>query len=474
MRALFLSLLAVLPTFATKPNILLLCVDDLRPELKSLGAEHIHSPAMDSLVTSGRAFTNHYVQAPTCGASRYSLLTGRYASTPRQQSNDAFFCPEARKPGLPPSLPAHFRSNGYQTISIGKISHHPGGLGGENWNNPAQVEMPGAWDISLMPTEPWKTPKGGMHGYAGGVPRGPYRPAREHIDGNDFTYTDGWITREALQWMDDLAKADKPFLLAVGIMKPHLPFACPKSYLDLYQNAKLPAIPHPRKPEGLSTWHPSNEFFSYHHEVKKPRDNAAYADQMRLSYAACVSYADAQVAQILARLEKLELDTHTIVVLWGDHGYHLGEHAIWGKHALFEESLHAPLVIRKPGLPQPGARTQAVVESIDLYPTLCELAALPTPPGLSGQSLATHLADPSLTHGEAFAYAQGKYTIRTNQYRLIRHPRKNQPDDFELYDHHSTARETNNLAASLPDVVKSLNAVLEAKIQEAKARGNSP
>ena len=471
MRILLLSLFAALHAFAAKPNILLLCVDDLRPELKSLGAEHIHSPAIDSLVESGRAFTRHYVHAPTCGASRYSLLTGRYASTPRQQNNDAFFCLEARKLGLPPSLPAHFRGNGYQTVAIGKISHYPGGLGGENWNDPSQVEMPGAWDVNLMPTDPWKTPQGGMHGYAGGVPRGEYRPVREHNQGNDLTYTDGWITREALKRMDDLASAGKPFFLAVGIMKPHLPFACPKSYLDLYQNAKLPAIPHPQKPEGLSTWQPSNEFFGYHHEVKNPRDNAAYADQMRLSYAACVSYADAQVGRILSHLEKLKLDSNTIVVLWGDHGYHLGEHYVWGKHTLFEESLHAPLIIRKPGMPQPGARCQAVVESVDLYPTLCELAALPVPAGLPGESIVSHLADPSRTDGEAFGYWQGNHTIRTSQYRLIRHARKGQPNGFELYDHQSPAGETKNVADELPEIVKELDARLEAKIKGGIAGG---
>jgi iduronate 2-sulfatase len=468
MRSSFLALLLALPAFAEKPNILLICVDDLRPELKALGAEYIHSPAMDSLVKSGRAFTRHYVQAPTCGASRFSLLTGRYATTSKQQSNDAFFCPEARKPDLSPTFPAHFRNNGYQTIAIGKISHYPGGLGGENWNDPEKIEIPGAWDTNLMPTDPWKHPQGGMHGYAGGVPRGKYRPVREHNEGDDLTYTDGWINREALKQMEGLAASEKPFLLAVGIMKPHLPFACPKSYLDLYKDTKLRATPHPQKPEGLSTWHPSGEFFGYHHEVKNPRDDAEYANQMRLSYAACVSYADAQVAQILAHLDKLKLTENTIVVLWGDHGYHLGEHGIWGKHALFEESLHAPLIIRKPGLPQPGTPTQAVVETVDIYPTLCELAGLPAPSGLSGQSLASHLADPKTDGDEAFGYWQGRHTIRTSQYRLIRHPDKKGTHAFELYDHKSDDGETKNIAATHPEVVKSLSALIDAKIESMK------
>ena len=465
MRPLFIALLLSLPAIAEKPNILLICVDDLRPELKSLGADYIHSPAMDSLVRSGRAFTRHYVQAPTCGASRYAMITGRYATTTRQQNNDAFFCPEARKPGLPPAFPTHFRNHGYQTVAVGKITHHPGGLGGENWNDHTKVELPGAWDTNLMPTDPWKHPQGGMHGYAGGIPRGKYRPVREHNDGDDLTYTDGWITREALRQMEGLAASEKPFLLAVGIMKPHLPFACPKSYLDIYQDTKLPAIPHPQKSEALSTWHASGEFFGYHHEVENPRDNPEYANQMRLSYAACVSYADAQVARLLAQLEKLNLVENTIVILWGDHGYHLGEHYVWGKHTLFEESLHGPLVIRHPGLASPGKPTQAVVESVDLYPTLCDLTGIPTPAGLSGESLSPHLADPSIQNGEALGYWQGKHTIRTPQYRLIRHPGKGKPAAFELYDHKSGDGETKNLAESEPDLVKQLNSLLDAKLR---------
>ncbi len=456
-------ILAIIPALAGSQNILLICVDDLRPELKSFGASYIHSPAIDSLVKSGRAFTRHYVQAPTCGASRYALLTGRYATTPQQQNNDAFFCPEARKPGLPATFPSHFRKHGYQAVSIGKISHYPGGLGGEQWSDPAKVEIAGAWDSSVMPTQPWKHPQGGMHGYAGGIPRGSYRPVREHNTGDDLTYTDGWITREALRQMESLAAGGKPFLLAVGIMKPHLPFACPQSYLDLYKKTKLPNIPHPLKPTGLSTWHASGEYYGYHHEVKNPRDNATYADQLRLSYAACVSYADAQVAQLLVQLDKLKLTDNTIVVLWGDHGWHLGEHAVWGKHTLFEESLRSPLIIRHAGMRHPGIPSQAVVETVDLYPTLCELTGVPVPVALSGKSLAPHLSDPARNEGSAFSYWQGKQSIRTPQYRLIRHPGKGKPDRFELYDHDSKAGETQNIADAKPELVKKLIAILETK-----------
>jgi iduronate 2-sulfatase len=459
-----LSLALIAPAFAAKPNVLLICVDDLRPELKSLGAEHIHSPAMDSLVKTGRAFTRHYVQAPTCGASRYTLLTGKYGKSGAQRGNDALMAAAKDSEKQPFSLPRQFRENGYRTVSVGKVSHYPGGLGGKDWNDPKKTEMPGSWDVSVMPTGPWETPEKAMHGYADGVPRGAGTPLSEHKEGEDLRYTDGWITREAIAQMDSLAEKKEPFLLAVGIMKPHLPFACPKSYLDLYEGAKLPPIPHPQKPAGLSTWHKSNEFNRYSRGDRDPWTEPDYADEIRRSYAACVSYADAQVAQVMWRLEKLGLAENTIVVLWGDHGWHLGEHAVWGKHTLFEESLLAPLVIRAPGMKQPGAKTDAIVETIDIYPTLCELAGVPTPDGLSGNSLSKHLANPATPGGEALSYFNANETIRTDRHRLIRHNEKGKPPAFELYDHGTLEKESQNIAAENPELVRELAEMLDAKL----------
>jgi iduronate 2-sulfatase len=463
LRSLFVSLALFTPAFAEKPNVLFICVDDLRPELKSLGAEHIHSPAMDSLVASGRAFTRQYVQAPTCGASRYALLTGKYAANGAQRNNGALESTAKDAGKQPFSMPRQFRENGYHTVSIGKVSHYPGGLGGKDWNDPAKVEMPGAWDLSMMPTGPWGTPEKAMHGYAGGVPRGAGTLVSEHKDGDDMTYTDGWITREALSQMDSLAKKEKPFFLAVGIMKPHLPFACPKSYFDIYKDVKLAPIPHPERPAGLSTWHNSGEFQRYARGGRDPWKDPAAADELRRSYAACVSYADHQIAQLLAQLDKLGIRENTIVVLWGDHGWHLGEHAVWGKHTLFEESLRAPLVIRAPGMEKAGEKSDAIVETVDIYPTLCELSGVPKPEGLSGKSLVGHLKDPSAEGSAALSYWQNAETIRTPQYRLIRHNSK--PPAYELYDHTGSDGETTNIAAGKPDVVKELSALIDAKMK---------
>ena len=460
MKNLLLALALAIPASAEKPNVLFIFVDDLRPELKSLGAEYIHSPAMDSLVGSGRAFTRHYVQAPTCGASRYAVLTGRYASNKNLRDNNALMNAAKDAGEERYAMPRQFRENGYRTVSVGKVSHYPGGLGGQDWNDPGHPEMPESWDASIMPTGPWGYPQNAMHGYADGKPRKKgVTPHVEHKQGDDMKYVDGWITREALSQIDILAKDQEPFFLAVGIMKPHLPFACSKSYRDIYDGTALPPIPHPEKPIGLSTWHNSNEFRQY--TGGDPWSDPAYADELRRSYAACVSYADAQIAQLLARLDETGLAKTTIVVLWGDRGWHLGEHAVWGKHTLFEEALLAPLIIRTPGMEKPGVKSAAIVESIDIYPTLCELTGVPTPAGLDGESLLENLNDPSVKGGFAVSYFEDKESIRTDQYRLTRHPGKK----MELYDHKGTTGETENLAGTLPDVEEELNEMIDAAMK---------
>jgi len=449
--------------YGAKPNVLLICVDDLRPELKSFGVGHIHSPAIDSLVASGRGFKRHYVQAPTCGASRYSLLTGKYGTSGKLRSNDALMSVSAQAETPPFSMPKQFRTQGYRTVAIGKISHYPGGLGGKDWAEPEKVEMPGSWDLNLMPTGPWKTPQKAMHGLADGVPRvSGACPVNEHKEGDDYRYHDGWIARDAVAQLGKLAGKKDPFFLAVGLIKPHLPFACPKSYLDIYKEVKLPPIPHPDKPVGLSTWHASGEFFG-NYVSGDPRTDPACADEMRKSYAACVSYADAQVAKLLEKIDELKLTQNTIVVLWGDHGWHLGEHGVWGKHTLFEESLRSPLVIRYPGMEKSGIMSDAVVETVDIYPTLCELAGIPVPQGIAGKSLKAQISDPTAAGDIAMAFSPQAETIRTAQYRLIRHSKKDAKPAYELYDHTTPEGETKNLAESKPETVKELSALMEER-----------
>ncbi len=444
------------------PNVLLLCVDDLRPDLGCYGVAHAVTPNIDRLAAGGRIFTRHYVQAPTCGASRYALLTGHYG--PRD--NDALMKRAAKAEGRVPSLPEVFRGAGFTTVAVGKISHHPGGLGGKEWRDPAAVEMPGAWDRQPLPCGPWQHPQGMMHGLANGAIRGnqPY-PGCQVVDGPDTTYPDGLITDAALGELERLAADKKPFFLAVGWLRPHLPLGVPRRWYEANADSVLPPIPHPGKPAGKTTWHGSGEFFRYDHGGRDPRKDAAYADTVRRHYAASVSYSDAQVGRVLAALEKLSLDRETVVVLWGDHGWHLGEHAVWGKHTLFEESLRSPLIVRAPGLKAPGKPSAAVVETIDLFPTLCRLSGIAVPESLRGSSLEPQLADPAAPGRAAVSYSPAAETLRTDRHRLIRHrAARGKPEEFELYDHRSPQGETRNLAAEQPDLVKRLAGALDERL----------
>lgn len=450
-----------------RPNVLLICVDDLRPELGCYGVDYIHSPNIDGLAARGRLFRRHYVQAPTCGASRAVLLTGRYGG----RNNSALFERAAQlavdPTATPPSLPAWFRGHGYTTVSVGKVSHHPGGQGGDRWDDPSKLEMPHAWDRCLLPAGPWKDPRGWMHGLANGEIRRDHQPnegfemdAMQAFDGADTSYPDGRSINEALRQLNRLADDESPFFLAVGVLRPHLPFGAPAKYLALYDDVELPPTSHPNKPTGRTTWHGSGEFMRYDRGGRDPNTDAEFAVAVRKHYAACVSYADAQVGRLLDELRRTHAAENTIIVLWGDHGWHLGEHAIWGKHALFEESLHSPLIVSHPGMPARGKPTAAIVETLDLFPTLCEIAKLPTPEFVHGKSLTPILKDPDSTGRPAVSYCHDAETIRTATHRLVRHK-----DGFvELYDHTKPESETQNVANENGDIVKQLSKQLANRL----------
>ncbi|NKI27992.1 sulfatase [Arenibacter sp. 6A1] len=452
------------PERVQKPNVLLICVDDLRPELKSFGANYIHSPHMDALAQKGVSFQNHYVNAPSCGPSRYTLLTGLYGPS----SNNALFMRADKiaqgKDKVAPSMPEWFRTQGYTTVSVGKVSHHPGGRGGANWNDSTIIEMPAAWDKQLMPVAQWEHPRGAMHGLAHGEIRKNAKDMAvfQAVEGNDAIYPDGAITNEALAQLRELATdSDKPFFMAVGIIKPHLPFGAPKSYLEQYKEVALPETQHPQKPVGRTTWHASGEFNQYNLWGKDPNIDTDFADEIRRHYAAAVSYADAQVGKILAELKRTGADKNTIVVLWGDHGYHLGEHAIWGKHSLFEESLHSPMVIHYPGMSQAGENTKAIVQTLDVFPTLCDLTGVAMPEFVQGVSLRNILEEPTTAGGFAISYFNDVSSIRTKTHRMIFHK-----DGFvELYDHTTAEGETKNIADQQSAVVQELKQALQANLK---------
>ena len=449
----------------SKPNVLFIAIDDLRCDLGAFGVSHAKTPNLDALANSSRIFTHHYVQVPTCGASRCALMRGKYPSLVQHLSNAAMR--QTYEDWGKQSMPAVFRSHGYQTLAVGKITHHPGGLAGKDWAEGPE-ELPGAWDRAWVPAGPWKSPEAIMHGYANGVARVPGKsPLMEDHDGPDDAYPDAWVASEAISTLRQLATQKQHWFFGVGFFKPHLPFAAPKKWHDLHAG-KVPDLDSKFaiKPTWPSGWHNSGEFRSnYGHAANRdPDHDLEYARQVRTAYAACISYMDAQVGRVLRELSELGLDKETIVVVWSDHGFLLGEHAIWGKHCLYEPSLKSPLMIRLPAMTQPGARCDATVESVDLFPTLAELCGLPVPKDLDGRSLSPFLADPTaaaIKPAHSF-WNGGQRTVRTDRWRLTALPSVKRAEQvYELFDCANDPGETTNLAISHPEIVQRLTEELK-------------
>lgn len=448
-----------------RPNVLFIAIDDLRNDLGCLGVEHARTPHLDALASSGRLFSRHYVQAPTCGASRCALLRGRYPEERAHVNNGAIRTTHEEWGSR--SLPAWFRQHGYQSLALGKITHHPGGRTGRNWAE-GPKELPGAWDRSWIPDSPWETPLAMMHGYANGVPRTRGEsPPWEAFDGPDKSYPDAWVADDAVTTLRELASSEEPWFFAVGFFKPHLPFAAPKKWYDLHDPDDIPPPAVTERPSSPSGWHGSGEFRgNYGHAGRDPDNDPEYARLMRQGYAAATSYVDAQVGRVLQAVDELDLGEDTIIVVWGDHGFLLGEHAIWGKHCLYDQALRSPLIIRHPGMVQPGRMSDALVETVDLFPTLIDLCGLPTPDGLDGQSLRPQLNDPETTRDKpAFGFwRKGQRTVRTDRWRLVVHPEQRQEDGtpgFELFDYQNDPHEAENLATKKPQVVARLRALLD-------------
>jgi arylsulfatase A-like enzyme len=448
-----------------RPNVLLICVDDLRPELGCYGHPEMLTPNIDRLAAEGRRFTRHYVQSAVCGPSRCSLLTGK-----RINNWDCWKGLRGRpsEPAEPASFAHLFRRNGYRTVCIGKVSHQPGGVIDEEQR---VHQVPFSWDKSYAPVGAWGTPWRAFFAYAGGKaynrvirmrkdePMLPYEAAA--VD--DLGYADGLNAEAAVKELEGLKGRGQPFLLGVGFYKPHLPFNAPRRYWDLYPAAKAGWASNPRPPQGVDpaiSLHRSFEVTTHYHwppgEGNISREDAS---TLRRGYFACVSYVDAQIGKVLAALQRLQLDGSTVVALWSDHGWHLGEH---GMQTNFEVAARSPLIIRVPGMAKPGEAAAGLAESVDLYPTLAGLCGLKVPAGLAGRSLEPALRDPA-HRGKEYAYSfhpRGEImgrAFRTDRYRLVAWTKRDgEVVQVELYDHRSDPEENVNVASKRPEVVKPL------------------
>lgn len=451
-------------TAAQRPNVLFIAIDDLRNDLGALGVVHARTPHLDQLARSSRLFARHYVQVPTCGASRCALLRGRYPNTEAHLDNKAIKDTQAE--WAPRSLPAWWRRHGYRTYAVGKITHYPGGLTGADWNE-APEELPGAWNRAWIPDSPWKTAEAMMHGYANGKPRERgLTPPWEGVDGPAETYPDAWVASEAVAHLDGLAKSTEPWFFAVGFFKPHLPFAAPRAWHEQHANSRIPAPEVAVDARARPGWHNSNELRNgYHLAGRDPVEDPVFADELRRAYAGAISYVDAQVGRVMEKFNELGLAENTVVVLWSDHGFMLGEQGVWGKHTLYEEALRSPLMMRVPGMKEPGGVSSAVVQTVDIYPTLLELCDLPAPAKLDGRSLTKQLDDPAAESDRvALGFWRSGRTIRADRWRLTVYPEKG--NEVTLFDLSRDPHGLQNIAAVHPEVVQHLQSRMASLLAE--------
>jgi arylsulfatase A-like enzyme len=451
-------------------------IDDLRPQFGCYGFDQIITPNIDRLAATGTLFRRAYAMVATCSPSRTCLMTGSRPDTTKVYDLRTHF-----RKTIPDvvTLTQHFTRHGYESVGMGKVFH--GSLNDmPSWDRWIDVKSGPAW---LDPkTQQWRdrlrkeADEKGLEGrQRGRYTRG---TVTESQDVPDNAYFDGAMTDRAVGELEAFGKSGKPFFMAVGFKKPHLPFIAPKRYWDLYKREDIATAPNPFHPKNL----PKGAVDSFPGEMGSycdARELAAkqkaagkqdwpdeYSKQLIHAYFACISYIDAQIGRLLETLEETGLADNTVVMLWGDHGWHLGENGTWGKHTNLEWGTHSPLLLRVPGHPNAGVATDRLVEFVDVYPSLAEACGLPVPEHCEGTSLMPLVRDPSAAWKTA-AFSQFRktingvrcmgYTMRTDKFRYTEwRDRKDlaRIETRELYDHRQNHDENENVIDSARYVEK--------------------
>ena len=504
-----------------RPNIIFIAADDLRPELGCYGSEIAITPNFDALANEGLLFNRAYCQQAICSPSRASLMTGARPDTIGVVENYAYF--RDTKPDIV-TLPQHFRANGYETVHTGKIYHSAKYGDPESWSRePAWDRMPKDMPLPVPPVIGYALPENrkivtdkqkrfGENAHSALI-KG---PAYERADVPDQTYEDGYHTDLAIETMKDMLaqNPEKPFFLGLGFKKPHLNFIAPKKYWDMYDPADIPPGTYTPAPKdgaamGLNA---SYELRTRDGIPKYGPIGPELSRTLMHGYLACTSYIDAQLGKMIAAVDEAGIRDNTIVIFWGDHGWHLGDMGIWGKATNYEIAARVPLMIWTPDMPDRhrGKTTDALVELIDMYPTLCDLVGIEIPKHVEGHSFKPLLSNPNkawkkaafsqypnpamrewaanpitpdmrdLFFGplmddiesaiqkqmgdkwdrELFEHELMGYTMRTDRYRLVLWKEwKNssrEPLFIELYDHKADPNETKNIAKEKPKLVSKL------------------
>ena len=468
-----LSLACTLATAAppappAKPNVLFIAVDDLKPLLGCYGDTVIKTPCIDKLATQSTTFLNAYCQQAVCAPSRASLLTGLRPDSTMVWDLKTLI--RAKNPDVV-TLPQYFKENGYETVGMGKVFDHrsvsPGKDDEISWSMPylpslskakaAQTLgfLEPAFVARVQETE--KANRGDRKALIkslGGTPT-----VEINMDVPDDAYEDGTLAALAVEQIGILAKAEKPFFLAVGFIRPHLPFVAPKKYAEMYSPGDIKLAEYQKMPEGAPEigFQNSSELRNGTFAKYVNSDGLLPDDEQRElihGYMACVSYTDAQIGKVLDALDASGEAENTIVVLWGDHGWHLGDHGMWCKHTNFEQATRAPLIIAQRAKGGKEGKSTSPVEFVDIYPTLCDLAGLPVPAVLQGKSLTPIMADPNAKVKD-FAVSQYPrspemmgYSFRDERYRYTRWVPKNKTDEIkfeEMYDYQTDPLEKKSI-----------------------------
>lgn len=463
-------LLSLMGSLNAKPNVLFIAADDLSCALGCYGDPIAKTPHLDRLAATGTCFLNAYNQLPLCNPTRASVMTGLRPDTIKVYDLDRHFRDEVPNAV---TLSQQFMKNGWWAGRVGKIYHYnvPASIGTDGFDDPP------SWQNTINPIGRDKTDESLIFNAE------PHRKISAALswlaaDGKDEEQTDGMIATEAIKLMEE--KKGDPFFIAAGFFRPHTPFVAPKKYFDMYplETLRLPYAPKDDR-EDVPT-------AAFAHNCPIPHyglDEVTCLKAMQ-AYYACVSFIDAQVGRMLDALDRLELTDNTIVVFWSDHGYHLGEHnGIWQKRTLFEQGAKAPLIIRNPKAEGKGQPCRRIVEFVDIYPTLTELAGLSTPKQVEGRSL-KRLLDNPLTQWNGTAITQvlrpaddrlkdpvmGR-SIRTERWRYSDWGEGKYGE--ELYDHFADPMEFNNLALNPTKENRRIIKSLKKELTE-KASGKVP
>jgi iduronate 2-sulfatase len=464
---------------AERPNVLLILVDDLKPALGCYGDPVAQTPHLDALAKRGMRFDLAYCNQAVCAPSRFTLMLGSHST-----STGLYGLGSQLRNRLPDAvtMPQYFARHGYRTESLGKVYH----IGHGNQGDPQSFLVPHYHDKVIEYLDPASTAGGQLTreealftnqqlGKIGALPRG---AAFESPVAEDRDYADGRVAEETVQRLRAAAarrsQDGTPFFIAAGFVRPHLPFSAPKRYWDLYDPATLPMPEFEELPAGapavagkrggeIAAYEPVPVQGPFGDELKR---------QLIHGYYASTSFVDAQVGKLISEIDRLGLADGTLVVLWGDHGFHLGDLGIWTKHTNYEQANRIPLLLVAPGVAEPGSATRQLAESVDVFPTLAELAGLPAPSGpqpIDGISLVPVLKDPSVRLRDhayhVFPKQQLGRAIRTERYRLVEWKKiggASAEAVYELYDYQTDPLETANLAAKHPEVVAALKEKLAA------------